>query len=121
MDASRNVHFCPYCDDSEEFSAPSQVLLLNHVRLVHSNDPDFSIQCSFPDCSRTFVNFRTYQNHLLVHPRHGVTEDFQRTEDGIPGDNNSDTLEEPEIEVSTSSDLHETGTTGYTTTEDMQL
>lgn len=43
MDASRIIHLCPYCDDVDEFSAPSEVLLLNHIRFVHSNDSDFSI------------------------------------------------------------------------------
>ena len=31
--------------------------------MVHSLDPNFSIQCSIDGCSRTFTNFRTYQNH----------------------------------------------------------
>lgn len=57
---------CPYCVDGE-FSSPSEALLLSHVRLVHSLDPDFRIQCSVDSCSRTFNNFRTYQNHLLTH------------------------------------------------------
>ena len=57
---------CSYCADGE-FIAPSKTLLLNHIRLVHSHDPGFSIQCSHPGCSRTFKNFRTYQNHTLAH------------------------------------------------------
>lgn len=54
--------------------APSEVLLLNHIRLVHSCDPNFSIQCSFPGCSRTFKNFRTYQNHRCYHRHQHVEE-----------------------------------------------
>lgn len=49
------------------FIAPSEVLLLSHIRLVHSMDPNFSIQCTLEGCARTFTNFRTYQNHLLTH------------------------------------------------------
>lgn len=56
---------CPYC--TEDFIAPSEVLLLTHIRLVHSLDPNFSIQCNKDGCSRTFTNFRTYQNHCLKH------------------------------------------------------
>lgn len=52
---------CHYC--VEDFSAPSEYLLLNHIRLVHSSEPGFSIQCTVNGCSRTFKNFRTYQNH----------------------------------------------------------
>ena len=47
----------------EDFSVPSENLLLNHIRLVHSSEPGFSIQCTVNGCSRTFKNFRTYQNH----------------------------------------------------------
>lgn len=57
---------CPYCID-DDFAAPSEVLLLRHIRVVHSLDPNFNIQCSTNGCSRTFTNFRTYQNHLLTH------------------------------------------------------
>lgn len=53
------AYVCSYCVE-DVFSAPSEILLLNHIRLVHSCDPNFSIQCS---CSRTFSNFRTFQNH----------------------------------------------------------
>lgn len=38
-----------------------------HIRIVHANDPNFSIQCSSDGCARTFTNFRTYQNHRLAH------------------------------------------------------
>ena len=55
---------CPYCA-TEEFAAPSEKLLLNHIRLVHSHDPDFSIQCSHPGCSRTFVT--EFQNVSKSH------------------------------------------------------
>ena len=56
---------CPFC--FSDFLAPSEALLLNHIRLVHSSDPNFSIQCSYGGCSSVFKNFRTYQNHRLVH------------------------------------------------------
>ena len=60
-----NFFCCSFC--AGEFVAPSERLLLTHIRLAHSHDPDFSIQCSFTGCSRTFKNFRTYQNHCLKH------------------------------------------------------
>lgn len=58
---------CSFCTD--EFLAPSEKVLLNHIRLAHSHDPGFCIQCSHSGCSRTFKNFRTYQNHRLQHSR----------------------------------------------------
>ena len=67
---------CPYC--SGEFSAPSEELLFTHIRLVHSCDPGFSIQCAFSGCLRTFSNFKAYQNHRrLKHSSISVTEDSQ--------------------------------------------
>lgn len=57
---------CPYCIE-QEYIAPSKSLLLGHIRVVHSADPDFTIQCIDEGCSRTFKNFRTYQNHNLLH------------------------------------------------------
>lgn len=60
---------CSYCVE-EVFSAPSEVLLLHHIRLVHSCDPNFSIKCLSEQCSRTFTNFRTFQNHLRTCPCH---------------------------------------------------
>ena len=56
---------CPYC--TEDFLAPSEVLLLDHIRVVHSLDPNFTIRCNKDGCSRTFTNFRTYQNHRRTH------------------------------------------------------
>ena len=61
MMASTLIKTCPYC----QFFAPSDQLLTKHVRLVHSHDPDFRIQCE--QCLRTFKNYRTFQNHILQH------------------------------------------------------
>ena len=57
-----SILYCP-----EEYSAPSEALLLTHIRIVHANDPGFSIQYSLNGCERMFTNFRTYQNHRLTH------------------------------------------------------
>ena len=56
------IYRCQYC--SERFSAPSEQLLDRHIKLVHSQDPSFIIQCKHEPCSRTFTNYRTY---LLKH------------------------------------------------------
>lgn len=67
---------CPYCNE-QDFRAPSDVLLFQHIRLVHAEDPGFSIQCSFDGCSRTFTHFRTYQNHILSHNSIQLREEDQ--------------------------------------------
>lgn len=76
--------------------------------------------CSFRGCSRTFVNFRTYQNHLLVHPRPRPDEDLQRILQRIEDESHhsGSIMEEPE--ASTTSDQHEAGATGFTAA-DMQM
>lgn len=38
--------------------------LMTHIRLVHADDPHFSIQCGFQGCSRTFKKFTVYRNHV---------------------------------------------------------
>ena len=71
----RSIHPYPYCVVNE-FAAPSEVLLLNHIRLVYSHDPGFSIQCPHPPgCARTFVNFKMYQNHVLVQQTNVVSSE----------------------------------------------
>lgn len=49
--------------------------------MVHSLDPNFSIQCDFVGCSRTFKNFRTYQNHRNSHRKSERGEEAQDTFD----------------------------------------
>ena len=72
---SSAVYPCPLCP-GDDFVAPSEVLLLNHIHLVHSCEENFSIQCSFPGCPRTFKNFGTYQNHRCCHRYQQVEESF---------------------------------------------
>lgn len=63
---------CSFC--SGDFSAPSEELLHVHIRLVHSHEHGFSIQCSLDGCSRSFSNFKAYQNHRrLKHSSNTVT------------------------------------------------
>ena len=88
---------CPYCP--EDYSAPSEELLMTHIRIVHSNDLDFSIQCSLNGCERTFANFRTYQNHRLTHRSVVCTES--------PADNSeeSSSLDAPSLPQFSSSEM----------------
>ena len=50
------THSCLYCP---KFEAPSKRLLHHHIRLVHSQDPSFIIQCSY--CSCTFRNIEVFK------------------------------------------------------------
>ena len=57
---------CPLCSSD----LPTEPLLLQRIRVCHSWDPNFSIQCIVRGCCRTFGNYRTFQNHLLKHGSH---------------------------------------------------
>ena len=62
---SSMLFLCPYC--CRQYAVPTESILLSHIRMVHSSDPDFKISCPADGCCRTFINFRTYQNHCLTH------------------------------------------------------
>lgn len=70
---------CPYCPDSGGFIAPSQILLQKHIKLAHSHEPGFRIECSRPLCTRVFTNYRTYENHLLQHKRRASSSPLAET------------------------------------------
>ena len=46
--------------------------LLRHIRLSHSDQECFTIQCNFQGCCRTFQNLRTFENHIYAY--HNVSE-----------------------------------------------
>ena len=52
---------CPVCF---EYSFKSISSYLSHIRLIHADSPNFRVNCGLQNCSRTFKNFRTYQNHI---------------------------------------------------------
>lgn len=79
MASGTSVSSCPYCVE-DSFTAPSKALLFNHIRLVHSLEPNFNIQCSLEGCSRTFNHLRTYQNHLLAHFSDTSDEEEERSD-----------------------------------------
>jgi len=56
------MHPCPFC----AASAPSVSRLLAHIRMMHTCDPGFHIQCGLQGCQRTFRNFYTYRNHVYA-------------------------------------------------------
>ena len=55
---------CPLCPGLK-FS--SVKFFLKHLRLTHSDMPNFHIQCNLQGCKRTFRNLKYYQNHIFAH------------------------------------------------------
>ena len=68
-DAQR-AYVCPMC----VFEAPSVALLLSHLRLLHSNDPRFSVRCGIePGCSYTARTFSALYSHVYrKHKQAGI-------------------------------------------------
>lgn len=93
---------CHYC--AEDFAAPSEYLLLNHIRLVHSCEPGFSIQCNAHGCSRTFKNFRTYQNHKLSHNEASLNQGSSDLDD-----NSNEDMNPQQTDPTTNNEVHSIG------------
>lgn len=51
---------CPLCD----FCALSIQLVLSHLRLVHSSDPNFNVMCGISGCCTTSVSFSALYQHI---------------------------------------------------------
>ena len=54
--------------------------------------PGFQIECKEPLCLHKFSNWRTYQNHLLVHKGDDLVNSFH-TEEPMNVDNNTSHVE----------------------------
>lgn len=66
-------------------------MLLAHIRIAHSNDAGFSIQCNLQGCQRTFKRFTTYRNHIYnFHDTSEVHEDAVPSMDPDPATSDSD-------------------------------
>lgn len=77
---------CVYCD----FRSPSEQLLLVHIRQVHSNDPNFRIECDIEQCRRMFTNYRSYINHIRHHAKQSENMNKENGEDNDDNENNND-------------------------------
>ena len=64
---------CPLCG---EVRVRSICQLMTHIRLFHSDQPGFCIQCNLQGCKRTFRKFTVYRNHVYAyHNTASVDED----------------------------------------------
>ena len=58
------ANVCPCCG---HWCASTMKDLFHHIKLYHSDEPNFSIQCCWHDCIRTFRNFHTFRNHVYIY------------------------------------------------------
>ena len=54
---------CPLCT----FEACSFAVILSHLRLVHSNDVNFSVICGLGGCATTSKSFSALYSHIYRH------------------------------------------------------
>ena len=48
-------------------------IVISHLRLVHANDPNFSVSCGIEGCYRTFKSFSSFYQHIYrKHPDTGI-------------------------------------------------
>lgn len=74
--------------------------LLRHIRLSHSDQECFRIQCNLQGCNRTFRNLRTFENHIYGY--HDVTTvDEIRTEETDLPDRELGGTNDEEAEIET--------------------
>ena len=99
------VLLCPLCP---AYSEKNLRLLLKHIRLIHADEPNFSIQCTFQGCLRPpFRTYYSYRNHIYTFHGDFAGEDHESDEDG----NHDDTCSEGD----SSDDNSETEDGGSTT------
>ena len=55
---------CPCCAVS---SFQTLKKLLRHIRLSHSDQENFTIDCKFQGCNRTFRKLRSFENHIYAY------------------------------------------------------
>ena len=53
------MHVCPYCG---EFTGQTFDRYLHHIRFVHSNEPKFTISCTY--CGQVFKKYSSFKSHL---------------------------------------------------------
>ena len=56
----QSLHKCPLC----VFVAVTIPLVLSHLRLVHSSDPNFSVNCGIEGCCTTSRSFSALYQHI---------------------------------------------------------
>ena len=91
VNMSTGSYKCPMC----QFETPTMALNLSHLRLLHSNDPRFRVQCSIGGCSYTGVSFSALYSHIYCrHPNSGIIEKCRRQEQ-IVDDGDATLSEQP--------------------------
>ena len=60
MSLDTSVVLCPMC----QFQSLTLALSLNHLRLVHGNDPCFSVRCGIGGCTYTGRSFSALYSHI---------------------------------------------------------
>ena len=111
--ASKMVLLCPLCPAHPETNLR---LLLKHIRLIHADEPNFSIQCTFQGCLRPpFRTYYSYRNHIYTFHGNFAGEDSVQDEsdEGGSHDDTSSEGDSSDDDSETEDGAH--GTNGSTT------
>ena len=80
MASNRTVKKCPICI----FEALDIRLILSHLRLVHSSDPNFSVVCGIGGCCTTSKSFSALYQHIYKkHKSTGIIQS-RRSNGSLP-------------------------------------
>ena len=79
---------CPLCSLTSHLEL-NITNFLKHIKLFHAHQAGFKLTCGIHGCQRTFINFRTFKNHVSA--MHRSTHDPSSTEAVIDTCNNEDT------------------------------
>ena len=65
MPCSSSAKQCSLCS----YFSPSLSQHVSHLRLVHSQDPNFFVKCGIEGCSSHFSTFAAFSTHIYRHHR----------------------------------------------------
>lgn len=79
---------CPLCSLTSHLKL-NVTNFLKHIKLFHAHQAGFKLTCGIDGCQRTFINFRTFENHVSA--MHRSAHDSPSTEAGMDTVCNADT------------------------------
>lgn len=94
------VLLCPLCGTACHHGGQASLrALLKHIRLIHADEPNFSIQCTFQGCQTPpFTSYFTYRNHVYAFHNNYEGQDVLSTSNFSAGSDHDDSIHEDEVD-----------------------
>lgn len=87
-------------------------MILKHIRLIHADEPHFSVDCTLQGCQRKFRNFHTYRNHIYFFHNNYEGEDITADQREESGDERSNAEDDDAADISTEVETYSRDTPG---------